>query len=144
MTAQQEPSLEEVTKFLKDHGLCIFATGRGDGSPQQSYIGYQHDGKQFLLGGQETSFKMKNLRRNPGCSIAVTDGRGYVVVYGTAELVGDETEMAKLQERFGPRAAPPRPATPAGSAPPPPPRPLGKRVNILMTPTKIIANRMRG
>jgi PPOX class probable F420-dependent enzyme len=144
MTTQQEPSPEEVTQFLKDHSLCVFATGRKDGSPQQSYIGYQYDGKQFLLGGQATSFKMRNLRRNPGCSLVVTEGRGYVVVYGTAQLVEDEAEMAKLQERFGPRQPPPRPAGPPGGAPPPPPRPMGKRVNILMTPTKIIANRMRG
>jgi PPOX class probable F420-dependent enzyme len=139
------PSHEEVTKFLQDHRLCVFATGRKDGSPQQSYIGYQYDGKQFLLGGQATSFKMKNLARNPGCSLVVTDGRGFLLVYGKAELVEDEAEMAKLQERFGPRAAPPRPAATEGS-PPPPPRqaPMGKRVNILMTPTKIMANRMNG
>ena len=138
------PSDEEVTEFLKSHGLCVFATGRKDGSPQQSYLGYQYDGTQFLLGGQATSFKMKNLRRNNGCSMVVTEGRGHVIVYGKAELVEDEAEMAKLQERFGPRAAPPRPATPAGSPPPAPRPPMGKRVNILMTPTKIIANRMKG
>jgi len=138
------PSDEEVTEFLKGHGLCVFATGRKDGSPQQSYLGYQYDGKQFLLGGQATSFKMKNLRRNTGCSMVVTEGRGHVIVYGKAELVEDEAEMAKLQERFGPRAAPPRPATPAASPPPAPRPPMGKRVNILMTPTKIIANRMKG
>jgi nitroimidazol reductase NimA-like FMN-containing flavoprotein (pyridoxamine 5'-phosphate oxidase superfamily) len=138
------PSDEEITEFLKGHGLCVFATGRKDGSPQQSYLGYQYDGKQFLLGGQATSFKMKNLKRNPGCSFVVTEGRGHVIVYGTAELVEDEAEMAKLQERFGPRAAPPRPATPAGTPPPAPRPPMGKRLNILMTPTKIIANRMKG
>jgi PPOX class probable F420-dependent enzyme len=130
----------EVTRFLQEHRLCVFATGRKDGSPQQSYIGYQFDGKQFLLGGQATSFKMRNLRRNPGCSLLITEGRGFLLVYGTAELVEDEAAMAKLQERFGPRAAPPRPE----GAPTPPPRPLGKRVNILMTPTKIIADRMAG
>ena len=143
----EAPKEEEVTKFLQENGLCVFATGRKDGSPQQSLIGYQYDGKQFLLGGQASSFKMKNLKRNPGCSMVVTVDRGHVIVYGTAELVGDEAEMAKLQERFGPRAAPPRPAAAAGAAPAAPTaprRPMGKRVNILMTPTKIIANRMNG
>jgi PPOX class probable F420-dependent enzyme len=130
----------EITQFLQDHRLCVFATGRKDGSPQQSYIGYQFDGKQFLLGGQESSFKMRNLRRNPGCSLVVPADRGFLLVYGTAELVEDEAEMAKLQERFGVRVAPPRPA----GAAVPPPRPAGKRVNILMTPTKFIANRMAG
>ncbi|HEX5141047.1 MAG TPA: pyridoxamine 5'-phosphate oxidase family protein [Dehalococcoidia bacterium] len=139
------PSEAEVTQFLQGHGLCVFATGRKDGSPQQSYIGYQYDGKQFLLGGQATSFKMKNLARNPGCSMVVTDGRGFVLVYGSAQLIDDEGEMAKLQERFGPRAAPARPAAPPAGSPPPAPRPpMGKRVNILVTPTKIIANRMKG
>ncbi|HEX5369144.1 MAG TPA: pyridoxamine 5'-phosphate oxidase family protein [Dehalococcoidia bacterium] len=142
----EAPKQEEVTKFLQEQRLCVFATGRKDGSPQQSYIGYQYDGKQFLLGGQATSFKMKNLKRNPGCSMLVTSGRGFVLVYGKGELVEDEAEMAKLQERFGPRAAP-RPAAPAGSAPAAPaaPRPpMGKRVNILLTPDKIIADRMNG
>jgi len=130
----------EVTQFLREHRLCVFATGRKDGSPQQSYIGYQFDGKQFLLGGQATSFKMRNLRRNPGCSLVVPDGRGFLLVYGTAQLIEDEAEMAQLLERFGPRAAPPRPE----GAPAPPPRPMGKRVAILMTPTKFMADRIGG
>jgi nitroimidazol reductase NimA-like FMN-containing flavoprotein (pyridoxamine 5'-phosphate oxidase superfamily) len=140
----EAPKAEEVTRFLQEQRLCVFATGRKDGSPQQSYIGYQYDGKQFLLGGQATSFKMKNLKRNPGCSLLVPAGRGFVLVYGKAALIEDEAEMTKLQERFGPRAAPPRPAAAAGAPPPPPPRPMGRRVNILMTPTKIIADRMNG
>ncbi|HLF79554.1 MAG TPA: pyridoxamine 5'-phosphate oxidase family protein [Dehalococcoidia bacterium] len=133
----------EASQWLKDHSLCIFATGRKDGSPQQSYIGYQFDGSQFLLGGQATSFKMKNLARQPRCSLSIVDGRGYVVAYGKAELVSDPAEMEKLQARFGPRGAPPRPA----GAPPaagPPARPMGARVNILFRPDKIIANRMTG
>ena len=133
----------EAEKFLKEHSLCVFATGRKDGSPQQSLIGYQFDGKQFLLGGQATSFKMKNLARNTGASMAVVDGRGVVLVYGKAELIEDPDEMAKLQERFGPRAAPPRPAGGAATAAPPRP-PMGKRVNILLTPTKVISERMAG
>jgi PPOX class probable F420-dependent enzyme len=131
------------SQWLKDHSLCILATGRKDGSPQQSYIGYQFDGSQFLMGGQATSFKMKNLARQPRCSLSITDGRGYVVVYGRAELVEDAAEMEKLQARFGPRAAPPRPAggPPAGA---PPARPMGQRVNILFTPQKYITSRMNG
>jgi hypothetical protein len=133
----------EVEKYLKEHTLCVFATGRKDGSPQQSLIGYQFDGKQFLLGGQATSFKMKNLARNNRASMAVIDGRGEVLVYGTCELVEDPDEMTKLQERFGPRAAPPRPANaPANPAPARPP--MGRRVNILMTPDKVIGDRMAG
>jgi hypothetical protein len=134
---------DEETQWLKDHTLCIFATGRKDGSPQQSYIGYQFDGTQFLLGGQATSFKMKNLARQPRCSLTIVDGRGHVVVYGRAELISDSAEMEKLQARFGPRAAPPRPAgAPAAGAAPP--RPMGQRVNILFTPEKYLTNRLKG
>jgi len=129
----------EITQFLQDHRLCAFATGRKDGSPQQSYIGYQFDGKQFLLGGQASSFKMKNLRRNPGCSLLVPADSGFLLVYGTAEVIDDETEMAKLQERFGPRATPRR-----ASSAPPRQLPTGQRVNVLMTPTKFFADRITG
>jgi hypothetical protein len=52
--------------------------------------------------------------------------------------------MTKLQERFGPRGAPPRPAGAPAAAPAAPRPPMGKRVNILLTPTKIIADRMGG
>jgi hypothetical protein len=134
----------EVSRWLKDHGLCVFATGRKDGSPQQSYIGYQFDGSQFLLGGQASSFKMKNLARQPKASMVITDGRGFFLVYGTAELVSDASEMEKLQERFGPRGGPPAAAGAAPAAATPARAPMGPRVNILFTPTKVIANRMNG
>jgi nitroimidazol reductase NimA-like FMN-containing flavoprotein (pyridoxamine 5'-phosphate oxidase superfamily) len=139
MTTEAAPTQEEITQWLRAHRLCIFATGRKDGSPQQSYITYQYDGKQFLMGGQASSFKMKNLARNPGCSLMVTEGRGFLLVYGTAELVEDEAEQAKLQARFGAREAP-RP----GGVAPTAARPMGKRLMILMTPSKVIANRMNG
>lgn len=132
----------EAAEYLKDHRLCVFATGRKDGSPQQSLIGYQFDGTQFLLGGQATSAKMKNLRRNSGASMAVIDGRGIVLVYGKVQLVEDPAEMEKLQARFGPRAAPPQQQQ--GAAPQPPRPPMGRRVTILFTPEKVIAERMSG
>ncbi len=43
----------EAEKYLKEHTFCVFATGRKDGSPRQSLIGYQFDGRQFLLGGED-------------------------------------------------------------------------------------------
>ena len=139
MAEQAELSAEEA-QWLKEHRLAVLATGRKDGSPQQSLLGYQFDGSQFLLGGQATAAKMRNLQRQRRCSLTVVDGRGYATVYGAAELVEDEVEMAKLQERFGPRQAPPRPA----GAPAPAARPMGKRGNVLFTPDKYVAGRMLG
>jgi PPOX class probable F420-dependent enzyme len=134
----------EAAQWLKEHRLCVLATGRKDGSPQQSLVGYQFDGSQFLLGGQASSFKTKNLARQPRASLLVVDGRGEVVVYGRVEIVEDEAEMTKLQERFGPRGAPPRPEPKPGDPPPPPPRVMGRRVNYLFTPQKYLTERMNG
>jgi PPOX class probable F420-dependent enzyme len=141
MTAEASP---EIAAYLREHRLCVFATGRKDGSPQVSLIGYQFDGNDFLLSCQATSFKAKNLRRQPRASLAVTDGRRELLVYGRARIVEDEAEMTALQARFGPREGPPRPQPQAGQAPPPPPRPMGRRVNILFTPDMYIAERMNG
>jgi len=143
MTTEATP---EITQYLKDNRLCVFATGRKDGSPQQSLIGYQFDGKEFLLGGNATSAKMRNLRRQPRASIAVIDGRRVLLVYGRARLVEDATEMEKLQQRFGPRTPPGgaggRPQVAGGGAPAR--GPMGRRVNILFTAEKYIADRVGG
>ena len=55
----------EADHRLKDHSLCILATGRKDGSPQQSYIGYQFDGSQFLLGGGAYALLYQVMLNNP-------------------------------------------------------------------------------
>jgi PPOX class probable F420-dependent enzyme len=124
--------------WLKGHTLCMFATGRRDGSPQLSLVGYQFDGSQFLLGALTTADKTRNLRRNPRCALSIQDGQGFVVVYGTAALVDDPAEMEKVQSRFGPRVAGPRPA----GAPARPP--ADRRVSILVTPDKYLTSRMTG
>jgi PPOX class probable F420-dependent enzyme len=133
----------EAAQYLKEHRLCVFATGRKDGSPQQSLVGYQFDGNAFLLSAQATSYKARNLARRPRASLAVIDGRREILVYGSAQIVEDPAEMEQLQARFGPRGAP-RPQTPAEGAPAPPPRPMGRRINLLFTPEKYITERMNG
>ena len=130
---------DEVSQYLKDHSVCVFATGRKDGSPQLSLIGYQFDGKEILLRGGTDSAKMKNIRRNTkNVAIAIVDGRKELIVYGSALLVSDPAEIEKLQARFGTRAAPPR----AEGAPAAPARPPG--VSVLVTPKRYLAGRMNG
>jgi len=90
-TYQELRALAET--FLAERRLGIIATGRKDGSPQLTIVAYQvHDGEIVINTGSETA-KVKNLRRRPRVSLAVTDGPRCVVVYGDARLLtGAEAE----------------------------------------------------
>jgi len=80
-------------EFLKNHRLGIFATGKRDGTPQQSILGYTFNGTDIVIQTGSETAKVKNARRLPGVSLAVSDGPTCVVVYGTARLLqGDEAE----------------------------------------------------
>lgn len=39
---------DDARSFLHDHRWAVLATGRRDGSPQQSMVGYSVDGEQRL------------------------------------------------------------------------------------------------
>jgi PPOX class probable F420-dependent enzyme len=137
---------DEIKEYLKNHRHCVLATGRRDGSPQQALVTYQYDGSDILLSSDASAAKVANARRVPQVSLVVLDGRNELIVYGTARVVSDPAEMEALQARFGPRPVPP-PREPAPGEPPPQPRPsrsTGPRVQILVTPTRFIDDRMVG
>jgi PPOX class probable F420-dependent enzyme len=97
MTTEPRPSFAErkakADEFLKSHGLGVFATGKRDGSPQQSIVRYRFDGSEVVVNTGDATVKVKNIRRNPRVSIAVVDGPTCVVVYGEARLMqGVEAE----------------------------------------------------
>jgi len=80
-------------EFLKGQRLGIFATGKRDGTPQQSILGYTFNGTDIVIQTGSDTAKVKNARRLPGVSLAVSDGPTCVVVYGNARLLqGDEAE----------------------------------------------------
>jgi PPOX class probable F420-dependent enzyme len=98
MTTAPRRSYEEMKalaeQFLKDHRLGILATGKRDGTPQQSILGYAFDGTDVVIETGSETAKVKNLRKRPGVSLAVSDGPTCVVVYGAARLLqGDEAEQ---------------------------------------------------
>ncbi len=64
-------------KFLDDHLWAVLATGRADGSPQQSMIGYAVDSDgRLLISAKSYTAKWKNARRQPRCrSPCPTAGR---------------------------------------------------------------------
>ena len=55
--------------FLKNHRFGILATGKRDGSPQQSILGYRFDGTNILIQTGDDTAKVKNLRKRPGASL---------------------------------------------------------------------------
>ncbi len=97
MTAESGKTYPELKamaeQFLSVHRLGVLATGRMSGMPQQSIVAYQFDGSEFAVRTGSETAKVKNVRRRPGVSIAVTDGPTCVVVSGEARLLdGDEAE----------------------------------------------------
>jgi PPOX class probable F420-dependent enzyme len=88
---------DEQRRFLLDHVWGVLATGRADGSPQQSLVGYALDGDgRILVLTQAVTAKWRNALRQPRVSFTVPDGRVHVVVYGEAEPIDADPERAEL------------------------------------------------
>jgi PPOX class probable F420-dependent enzyme len=87
---------DEQRTFLADHVWAVLATGRADGSPQQSMVGYVlDDAGRILVLTQAVTAKWRNAMRQPRVSLTVADGRVHVVVYGVAEGIDTDPERAE-------------------------------------------------
>ncbi len=83
--------------FLRSHVWAVLATGRADGSPQQSMVGYAVDDDQRLLvSAKSYTAKWNNALRQPRVSVTVPDGRAHLVVYGEAETIDRDPLRAEL------------------------------------------------
>ena len=83
--------------FLRDHVWAVLATGRRDGSPQQSMVGYVVDDQgRIVISVKSYTAKWKNALRQPRVSLAIADGRAHLVVYGEAEAIDRDPERAEL------------------------------------------------
>ncbi len=82
MTPEQE-------QYLKERRLGVFATGRRDGSPQLTLVGYDFDGTDIVFQTGGRSVKARNATRGGSVVFLVQDGRLNLVVYGTAEVMRD-------------------------------------------------------
>ncbi len=91
-TAEQED-------FLKDKTWAVLGTGRKDGSPQLSHIGYHWDGTDIVISIKSHTAKWKNALRQPGVSLLVHQDRKQLVIYGTAECIDKDPERAELTAR---------------------------------------------
>ena len=88
---------EEEAAFLRSHTWAVLATGRRDGSPQQSMVGYLLDDEgRLVISAKSYTAKWRNALRQPRVSLTVPDGRAHLVVYGTAECIDADPLRAEL------------------------------------------------
>lgn len=90
------------TAFLESRRWAALATGRRDGSPQLSHVGYVWDGEHILVSVKSYTAKWKNALRQPKVALLVHEDRKQLVVYGTAECIARDPERAELTAKvFG-------------------------------------------
>ena len=91
---------DNVKHFLSENHQAVLTTFRRDGGAQMSIItvGAYRDGAAFTT--TDDRAKLKNLRRNPRCSLLVShdNWRPYVVLEGQAQvLAADNTDAEELK-----------------------------------------------
>ena len=150
---------DNVRQFLAINHNAVLTTYRRNGSAQMSIVtcGLYGDGVAFTVSGVPA--KLANLRRDPRCSILVSqpDWWGYVVLQGAARLFSPATPTPRSSAKSSvtsmspPRAnntptgktttapSPPTPAAPSSSSPKPS---LCKSSSRLETPEKSPAPRL--
>ncbi|HEX9260724.1 MAG TPA: TIGR03618 family F420-dependent PPOX class oxidoreductase, partial [Acidimicrobiales bacterium] len=77
----------EQHAYLAEHRWALLATIRGDGSPQVSMVAYHFDGTDIVVSCRASSAKARNARRDPRAVVTVADGRRYLAVAGSVEVV---------------------------------------------------------
>ncbi len=87
----------EHLAYAREHVWAVLATGRADGSPQQSMIGYLVDDQgRIVISAKSYTAKWNNAVRQPKVSVTIPDGRIHLVVYGEAETIADDPLRAEL------------------------------------------------
>ena len=88
---------DEQRAYLTDHMWAVLATGRKDGSPQVSMIGYVLDAEdRLVISIKSYTAKWKNALRQPRVAVMVPDGRANATIYGTAECIDTDPLRAEL------------------------------------------------
>ena len=87
---------QKTLKFMTENHNAVLSTYRRDGATQMSIVttGPYKDGVAFST--TETRAKLRNLERNPRCSLLVAQDNwwGYVVLEGVAEIISLKTTGA--------------------------------------------------
>jgi len=94
MTFEWDP---EHRRFLEERKWTVLATGRRDGTPQQSLVGYSVDDEgRMLVSLVSSSAKWTNIVRRPEVCCTVVDDTTHLVVYGEAEGIDADPLRAEL------------------------------------------------
>jgi hypothetical protein len=82
----------------------VLATGKTDGSPQVSMIGYVlDDDGAILISAKRYTAKHRNVLRQRRVALVVHDDAKQLVIYGDAEGIEDDPRRAELSVKvFGP------------------------------------------
>jgi len=90
----------EQLAYLRDHRWSMLATGKRDGSPQVSMVGYAlDDDGAILVSVKRYTAKQRNARRQPKVAVIVHDDRRQLVVYGVAETVETDPRRAEMSAK---------------------------------------------
>ncbi len=84
------PEGARAAERLRSEQVIWLTTVGPEGRPQSSPVWFVYDGETFLLFGQPSSWKVRNIHGNPGVSLHLdSDGRGgeIVTIEGAAEIV---------------------------------------------------------
>ncbi len=91
---------DEQLAYLQAHKWAVLATGRKDGSPQVSQVGYAWDGEHLLVSVKAYTAKWKNAKRQPKVALLVHEDRRQLVIYGTAECIDADPARIDLTARI--------------------------------------------
>src|SRR5215468_11120307 len=97
--------IASAQQFLREHENAILATWRRDGRLQMSPVTVGLDGAGRAISSNETTYKVRNLRRDPRATLCVfvEAFRGpWVQIEGAAEIVGFVAHCAQkvMQEQL--------------------------------------------
>jgi PPOX class probable F420-dependent enzyme len=91
---------DDQLAYLRAHRWLMLATGRKDGSPQVSMVGYAlDDDGAILISAKQYTAKQRNARRQPKVGMIVHDDRRQLVIYGVAETVEADPRRAELSAK---------------------------------------------
>lgn len=96
---------DDQLSYLQAHKWAMLATGKRDGSPQVSMIGYvvDPDDGALLISAKRYTAKHRNVVRQGKVGVIVHDDAKQLVIYGNAEGIEDDPRRAELSAKiFGP------------------------------------------
>jgi PPOX class probable F420-dependent enzyme len=102
---------DAVAEFLRERHLATLTTLRPDGSPHVVAVGFTWDADQrrvrVITSGD--SVKAANAARGGRAAVCQVDGRRWLTLEGTAQVLRDPDAVADAEDRYAGRYRRPRP-----------------------------------